>query len=151
MGLISTVLCSGAASPRDSGGQTESTAAARSAASSVTMTSAESPEPPRNIRVWRVSVLTFVAANAFDYASSAALRGTPGLHEANVLEANANGQYALGRGAAFKIGATCAVVVPEYLLIRKYPKMAKLFSYINFGSSAAPIWAGSHNLSLMHR
>ena len=99
---------------------------------------------------WRVSALTYVAANAFDYGTSEALRGVPGVYESNPLQTSGNRQFAPGRAAAFKVGVTLGLLVPEYLLLRGHPKMARAFTYINFGASGVPIWAAAHNLSLMH-
>ena len=108
------------------------------------------PSTRTNMILWRASAITLAGGNAFDFASSVALNGVSGVHETNGLYSTPDGHFATGQGLGIKIGLTAAFLVPEYFLIRRFPKLAKPFAVLNFGVGGAGIWAGAHNLSLYH-
>jgi hypothetical protein len=102
----------------------------------------------RDLLLWRTSAITLAAAHVLDFGSSAALNSTPNVHETNGFLRSSSGYYLVGRGAAVNSALTVGPLVVEWLIMRHHPKLAKGFAVINFGTSAGPIWAGAHNLSL---
>ena len=89
-------------------------------------------ETPRHHRLWIASVGALVAGNALDIASS---RGGV---ELNPALRSANGQFNTGKAFAIKGGATAALVLVEWLLIRKHRNIDKQIAVINFGVAAIP-------------
>jgi hypothetical protein len=108
------------------------------------------PERPshRGILLWRTSAVTLAVAHVLDFGSSVALNRSPGVHETNGFLRTSTGYYSVGKGAAVNSALTVGPLVVEWLILRHHPKLAKGFAVINFGTSAGPIWAGAHNLSL---
>ena len=56
--------------------------------------------------------------------------------EANPLLQGKDGKFDLGKGLSLKGGTTGGFLVVQYLLVRKWPRLAKPFSYINFSYGA---------------
>src|SRR5437016_3574781 len=80
--------------------------------------------PKPSLKLWYTPVAAIAGANALDYASSVALEGSPNVHESNGLLINNSGQFSPGRAIAIKLGINAAFLLPEYLLIRRYPRLA---------------------------
>ncbi len=83
----------------------------------------------RPTTTWRYSVAALAAANAADAHSS--WRGA----EANPLLADSAGRFS-HRGLAVKGGIAALNVGVQYIVVRKWPKLAKPLSYVNFTGAA---------------
>jgi hypothetical protein len=81
--------------------------------------------------LWRVSLLSLSAANAFDMHSSW------GKHELNPMLGGPTGKFGT-QGALMKLGLQGGLMGVEYLLTRGHPsrKMYRVLSVVNFGASA---------------
>jgi hypothetical protein len=77
---------------------------------------------------WKVSLAPVIAAQSLDIASSW------GRIENNPLLAGQNGRFGT-QGAGIKIGIVGAAVVAEYLILKRHPKMARLFSCLNYANA----------------
>lgn len=77
--------------------------------------------------VWKWSAVVAVAGTTADFATSV------GWSEKNSLLSGADGKFDARKGLAIKGGMTGGFLVVQYVLIRKWPKLAKPFAYINFG------------------
>jgi hypothetical protein len=101
-----------------------------------------------SLKLWTVSAATLSSANAIDALSSMRLNRDPNLRESNSLLASSSGRFETGRAVGIQAGLAACILVPEYLLIRRHPKLARAFSYVNFGLSAIPAQAAIHNFGL---
>ena len=90
---------------------------------------------------WKRSLLAVAASQSLDVASSY------GLRELNPLLASSDGRFG-GRAASIKLGTTAAVVALEYVLVKKYPKTARVFSKLNWSSSALTTGLAVHNFAI---
>ncbi len=79
---------------------------------------------------WRYSVATFAAASAADAHSSW------NRAERNPILRDADGRFS-HRGIAVKGGIVAVSIGVQYLAVRKWPKLARPLSYVNFTASAA--------------
>lgn len=95
--------------------------------------------------LWKWSLAAYGAANALDIISSTGLHNG---HETNSLLTNSTGNFDVGKAIAVKGGVFAGTAVAEYLLIRKWPRLIKLFSVVNFGWSAAETGVAAHNFTL---
>jgi hypothetical protein len=95
--------------------------------------------------LWKWSLVAYGSANALDVWSS--LEPHYG-REMNSLLSNSNGGFNAGKAVAVKGGVFAATGITEYLLIRRYPRLAKVFSILNFGWSAAETGVAAHNFTL---
>jgi len=92
---------------------------------------------------WKWSAIFNTSAIAFD-------AGTPvnnGRLETNGLFRNSKRQFGTGQlvtVAGMAIGADVA----EWLIVKKWPRSARVFTLANFGIGTAHLWTGSHNLIL---
>src|SRR5262245_11814177 len=77
------------------------------------------------IQSWKRSLLPLVATQGLDVASSY------GMRELNPLLAGADGRFG-AKATGIKIGATAAAVGIEYLVVKKWPGAARLFSKLNW-------------------
>ncbi len=93
------------------------------------------------IQSWKRSLLPLVATQGLDIASSY------GMRELNPLLAGADGRFG-GKAAGIKIGATAAAVGIEYLIVKKWPGAARVFSKVNWGSSALTGAIAAHNFAI---
>jgi hypothetical protein len=121
--LCATLLvCTGADLPvaHDSSGDTGRTAAFKS---------------------WKISLAPLVVSQALDVSSSY------GMRELNPLLASANGGFEM-KGAAIKLGVTGAVVGVEYLIVRKYPRSARVISRLNWTSGIVTAGFAVHNYAI---
>jgi hypothetical protein len=92
-------------------------------------------------RAWKRSLIAVAASQSLDIASSY------GMRERNPLLASSDGRFG-PKAASIKLGTTAAVVVVEYLLIKKYPKAARIFSKLNWSSSVLTTGLAVHNFAI---
>ena len=105
-------------------------------------------------KLWLVSVSEMFAGSSFDAWSSARLNPLvdKGLvHESNGLFSDARGHYVAGRAVPIECGIYAGIAVGEYLLMRKFPRLARPFSALNFGLSGIGLSHGLHNVALYNR
>jgi hypothetical protein len=93
------------------------------------------------MRSWKTSLIPMVAAQGLDIASSY------GMRELNPLLAGADGRFG-GKAAGIKVGTTTAVVGIEYLIMKKWPGTARMFSKLNWGSGALTGAIAAHNFAI---
>jgi hypothetical protein len=93
------------------------------------------------LKSWEVSLIPLVASQAFDAASSY------GMRELNPLLASANGDFEM-KAISIKIGITAAMVGVEYLIIRKYPRSARVISKLNWTSGIVTTGFAIHNYAI---
>lgn len=92
-------------------------------------------------RSWKISLAPLVASQALDVSSSY------GMRELNPLLASANGGFEM-KGAAIKLGVTGAVVGVEYLIVRKYPRSARVISRLNWATGIVTTGFAVHNYAI---
>jgi hypothetical protein len=92
-------------------------------------------------RTWKISLAPVVASQALDVASSY------GMRELNPVLAGPDGRFG-ARGAGIKLSATAGLLGIEYLIVRKYPRSASVFSKINWSASAMTTGFAAHNFSI---
>ena len=102
------------------------------------------PSPPAHT-LWKWSLVAYGTANALDVVSSV---GPHYGHETNSLLTNSSGNFDAGKAIAVKGNVFAATGIAEYLIIRKWPQLTKLFSVVNFGWSAAEAGVAAHNFTL---
>jgi hypothetical protein len=78
--------------------------------------------PPR---LWVASCIALVAATSADMASSW------GRNEANPMLRSADGRFG-ARGASIKLAMTGAMIVPQYLVMKRAPGSQRVFTIANF-------------------
>ncbi|SRR5258708_39219841 len=93
---------------------------------------------------WTISLAPLVAAQALDAASSY------GLRELNPLLQSPNGGFG-AKAVSIKFGAIAGLVGAEYLVVRKYPRSAKLFAIVNWTTAGATAGLAVHNYRLPGR
>src|SRR4051794_26690312 len=74
---------------------------------------------------WKISLAPLIASQVLDMSSSW------GMRELNPALASADGTFGM-KAASMKIGATAAMVGVEYLLVKKYPKSARILTKMNW-------------------
>ncbi len=92
-------------------------------------------------RAWKLSLLPLVGSQALDAASSY------GMRELNPALANANGRFGM-KSASIKIGAIGALVVVEYLVIRRHPGAANAFAKLNWATGIVTTGFAAHNFAI---
>jgi hypothetical protein len=92
-------------------------------------------------RAWKISLVPFVASQALDVFSSY------GMRELNPLLASANGGFEM-KGAAIKLGVIGAVAGAEYLIVRKYPRSARVISRLNWTTGIVTTGFAVHNFAI---
>ena len=95
----------------------------------------------RYYRQWKISLAPVVASQTLDVASSY------GMRELNPVLAGPDGRFG-PRAAGIKLGATAGLLGVEYLLVRKFPGSARVFSKINWTVSALTTGFAIHNFSI---
>ncbi len=93
------------------------------------------------IQSWKRSLLPLVATQGLDVVSSY------GMRELNPMLAGPDGRFG-AKAAAIKAGTTAAVVGVEYLIVKKWPGAARMFSKLNWGSSALTGAIAAHNFAI---
>ena len=87
----------------------------------------------------------YTTANTLDVVSSV---GPHYGHETNPLLANSTGDFHVGKAVAVKGSVLAVTGIAEYLVIRKFPQLTKLFSVVNFGWAGAETSLAAHNFRL---
>jgi hypothetical protein len=93
------------------------------------------------IRSWRISLAPLVGSQALDAASSY------GMRELNPLLASANGGFEM-KAVSIKLGVTGALVGVEYLIVRKYPRSARVISKLNWTTGIVTTGFAVHNYAI---
>jgi len=66
----------------------------------------------------------------------------------NSFLTDSNGAFQPGKAVALKGGVLAATGIAQYLLIRKWAPLIKLFSIVNFGAWVAETGIAAHNFTL---
>jgi hypothetical protein len=125
-----------------------------SAADNPVTETAAPQQPAMSRKLWSVSVSQMIAGAAFDAWSSARMNrlADQGLgHESNPLFADSAGRYVAARAVPIECGVYAGIAAGQYLLIRKFPRLARPLSVLNFGLSGIGYSRGIHNLTLYNR
>lgn len=93
------------------------------------------------LRSWKMSLVPMLAAQGLDIASSY------GMRELNPLLASADGRFG-GKATGIKLGSAVAVVGIEYLIVKKWPGAARMFSKLNWGSAVLTGAVAAHNYAI---
>jgi hypothetical protein len=93
------------------------------------------------VRAWKISVAPLLASQILDASSSY------GMRELNPLLASADGGFDR-KGAAIKMGITGAAMGVEYLVIRKYPRSARVISKLNWSTGIVTTGFAIHNYAI---
>jgi len=92
-------------------------------------------------RSWRRSLAAVAVSQTLDITSSYRMR------ELNPLLASSDGRFG-AKAATIKAGTAAAVVALEYLIVKKYPKTARVFSKLNWSSAALTTGIAIHNYAI---
>ena len=103
------------------------------------------PERTSGRTLWKWSLVAYGTANALDIASSV---GPHYGHETNSVFRDSTGNFEVGKAIAVKGSVLAATGIAEYLIIRKWPQLTKVFSIVNFGWTGAETGVAVHNFSL---
>jgi hypothetical protein len=90
---------------------------------------------------WKISLAPLVASQALDAASSYNMR------ELNPLVRSANGGFEM-KGAILKLGVTGLLVGAEFLVVRKYPRSARVIAKLNWSSGIVTTGFAIHNYAI---
>jgi hypothetical protein len=93
------------------------------------------------VRSWKISLAPLIASQALDASSSY------GMRELNPVLASANGGFEM-KGAMLKLGVTGAVVGAEYLIVRKYPRSARVIAKLNWTTGIVTTGFAIHNYAI---
>jgi hypothetical protein len=93
------------------------------------------------LRSWKISLAPLVASQALDVSSSY------GMRELNPLLASPNGGFEM-KGAVIKLGFTGVAVGAEYLIVRKYPRSARVISKLNWTTGIVTAGFAIHNYAI---
>jgi hypothetical protein len=93
------------------------------------------------LKSWKISIAPLVASQALDAASSY------GMREMNPLLADPNGGFGM-KATSIKLGVTGALVGVEYLIVRKYPRSARVISKLNWTSGIVTTGFAVHNYAI---
>ena len=91
-------------------------------------------------RSWERSLLPLLASQSLDAASSY------GRRELNPLLADANGGFGM-KATTMKFAVVGALIGVEYLVVRRHPRAAGIFSKINWSGAAVTTGLAMHNFS----
>jgi hypothetical protein len=93
------------------------------------------------IRSWKISLAPLVGSQALDAASSY------GMRELNPLLVSSNGGFEM-KAVSIKLGVTGALVGAEYLIVRKYPRSARVISKLNWTTGIVTTGFAIHNYAI---
>ena len=93
------------------------------------------------MKSWKISLLPLVGSQALDVASSY------GMRELNPLLADPNGGFGM-KATSLKLGVTGAVIGVEYLIVRKYPRSARVISKLNWSTAIVTTGFAVHNYAI---
>jgi hypothetical protein len=115
---------------------------------------AQEATPRAPLKLWSISVTQMMAGASFDAWSSHRMNSLVArglVHENNSLFADTHGYYVPSRALPITYGTYTGMAIGEYLLIRKFPKLARTFSVVNFGISGIGFSSGLRNIALYNR
>ncbi len=92
-------------------------------------------------RSWKLSLIPLVASQGLDASSSW------GMRELNPILADRNGAFG-AKAAGIKFGMVGAFIGIEYLVVRKFPRSARVFSKMNWAGAAVTTGLAVHNYSI---
>jgi len=92
-------------------------------------------------RQWAISLAPLFASQALDAASSY------GMRELNPVLAGSNGGFGM-KATTIKFGVIGALAGAEYLIVRKHPASAKLFTIVNWVTAGGTTGLAVHNFGL---
>ena len=98
-------------------------------------------EDRAGFRSWRRSLVPLAVSQTLDITSSY------GMLERNPLLAGPNGRFG-PKAATIKLATTGAIVGIEYLIVRKWPKSARILSKLNWSSSLLTAGLAMHNYAI---
>ncbi len=90
---------------------------------------------------WKLSLAPVFASQVLDVTSSY------GMRELNPMLASPDGRFG-AKGAGIKLGASAGLLGVEYLLVRKYPRSARVFTKINWSVSIVTTGFAAHNFAI---
>jgi hypothetical protein len=93
------------------------------------------------MHAWKITLAPLIASQTLDAA------GSYGLRELNAVLANSNGAFGM-KAATIKAGVSGAVIGIEYLLVRKYPRSARVLAKLNWSGAALSTGLAVHNFAL---
>jgi len=94
-----------------------------------------------SFRAWKISLAPVIAGQALDAGSSY------GMRELNPMLAGADGRFGM-KATGIKIGGYAAILGLEYLLIRKHPGSARIFSKLNWSVGIVTSGFAAHNFAI---
>ncbi len=95
----------------------------------------------RELRRWKISLIPFAASQALDISSSWNMR------ELNPVLAGSDGRFG-AHAATIKIGGASAFLGIQYLVVKKYPRAARVFEKINWSGAALTSSFAIHNYAI---
>lgn len=90
---------------------------------------------------WKRSLLPLIASQGLDAHSSW------GMRELNPVLADRNGAFGM-KAAGVKFGVVGALIGIEYLIVKKFPNSARVFSKMNWGGAILTTGFAVHNYSI---
>ncbi len=93
------------------------------------------------MKSWKISLVPLVASQALDASSSY------GMRELNPLLAGSDGGFGM-KAASIKLGATGVLVGVEYLIVKKYPRSARVISKLNWTTGIVTTGFAVHNYAI---
>jgi hypothetical protein len=93
------------------------------------------------MKSWKISLVPLVGSQALDAASSY------GMRELNPLLASSNGGFEM-KATSIKLGVTGALVGVEYLVVKRYPRSARVISKLNWTSGIVTTGFAVHNYAI---
>jgi hypothetical protein len=93
------------------------------------------------LRSWKRSLIPVAVSQTLDITSSY------GMRELNPLLASRDGSFG-GKATAIKLSTTAAMMGIEYLIVKKWPSSARVFSKLNWGHSVLTGAFAAHNYAI---
>src|SRR5437879_5139853 len=92
-------------------------------------------------RAWKRSLVPLMASQSLDAVSSY------GMRELNPMLADSRGAFGM-RATTVKFGVVGAFVGVEYLIVRKHPGAARVFSKLNWTAAGITTGVAVHNFAI---
>jgi hypothetical protein len=103
--------------------------------------SAEDTAHTAAMKSWKISLVPLAGSQVLDAASSY------GMRELNPLLASSNGGFEM-KATSIKLGVTAGLVGVEYLVVRRYPRSARVISKLNWTSGIVTTGFAVHNYAI---
>lgn len=94
-----------------------------------------------SLKAWKISLAPLVGSQVLDVTSSY------GMRELNPLLAESNGGFG-AKSTATKLGAVGVIVGVEYLIVRKFPRSARVISKLNWTTGIVTTGFDIHNYAI---